>query len=314
MPKLNSANDEPVLPDELIRKMEQNMAYRFVGPSRHSAVKVCTWTKNSLRGCGTCYKEQFYGISAHRCLQMSPAIPFCTERCQFCWRLGELRTPRWVGPVDEPAVILDECIAARKLMLEGFCGQPAARGRVWEAERPNQVAISLDGEPLLYPKISELVEEVLSRKMTAYLVTNGTLPDVLKRLAEPTNLYVTLAGPNERVFEETTRPLVNKAWERLQESLSMLSSFSCATVVRLTLVKGLNFVEPEQYGKLIKKSGARFAEVKAAMSVGAARERFPYEAMPMHPEIKAFAAKVAESSGYRIKDDNSASRVVLLEK
>jgi tRNA wybutosine-synthesizing protein 1 len=94
----------------------------------------------------------------------------------------------------------------------------------------------------------------------------------------------------------------------------MLSNFSCATVVRLTLVKGMNMVEPEQYAKIIKNSGAKFAEIKAAMSVGAARERFPYSAMPLHPEIKAFAAEIAEKSGYRVKDDNSASRVVLLEK
>jgi len=312
MPKMNV--ECQVLPDELIRKMEKNMAYRFVGPSKHSAVKVCTWTKNSLRGCGTCYKEQFYGIASHRCIQMSPAVPFCTERCQFCWRLGELRAPKWVGPVDEPAVILDGCIAARKQMVQGFGGHKSARGKVWEAERPNQVAISLDGEPLLYPKISELIEEVLNRKMTAYLVTNGTLPDVLKNLSEPTNLYVTLAGPNAKVFEKTTRPLINKAWEKLQESISMLSNFSCATVVRLTLVKGMNMIAPEQYAKIIKKSGAKFAEIKAAMSVGAARERFPYSAMPLHPEIKEFAAKIAEASGYKIKDDNSASRVVLLEK
>jgi tRNA wybutosine-synthesizing protein 1 len=303
-----------VLPDELIRKMEQKVAYRFVGANRHSAVKICRWTKNSLRGCGTCYKEQFYGIASHRCLQMSPAIPFCTERCQFCWRLGELRAPKWVGPVDEPAQILDDCIAARRTLLQGFGGNDAARGRLWEAERPTQVAISLDGEPLLYPKISELIDEIISRKMTAYLVTNGTLPDVLERMSEPTNLYVTLAGPNEHIFNETARPLISNAWEKLQRSLEMLGSFSCATIVRLTLAKGMNFAEPKQYGKIIKKSGARFAEIKAAMSVGAARERFAYEAMPLHPEIKAFAEQVAEASGYRIKSEHAPSRVVLLEK
>lgn len=304
----------PVLPEELIHKMEQSMAYRFVGPNKHSAVKVCTWTKHSLRGRGTCYKEKFYGIQAHRCLQMTPAVPFCTERCQFCWRLGELRSPKWIGPVDEPKVILDGCIEARRQILQGFGGNPAAGGKVWEAERPNQVAISLDGEPLLYPKISELVDEVLGRNMTAYLVTNGTLPDVLKDLSEPTNLYVTLAGPNEKIFEKTTQPLISDAWKRLQKSLEMLANFSCNTVVRLTLVKGLNFVEPEQYGKLAKASGTKFIEVKAAMSVGAARERFPYSDMPRHPEIREFAEKIAEASGYRIKDEQTASRVVLLEK
>ncbi|MFB6069181.1 MAG: 4-demethylwyosine synthase TYW1, partial [Halobacterium sp.] len=38
----------------------------------HTAVQTCGWTKNALRGEGTCYKYAFYGIRSHRCIQMTP--------------------------------------------------------------------------------------------------------------------------------------------------------------------------------------------------------------------------------------------------
>ncbi|HRU81722.1 MAG TPA: hypothetical protein P5168_04145, partial [Candidatus Methanomethylicus sp.] len=59
--------------------------YRTVGG--HSAVKVCHWAKEALNGGEMCYKGRFYGISSHRCLQMSPAAAWCTNACLYCWRL-----------------------------------------------------------------------------------------------------------------------------------------------------------------------------------------------------------------------------------
>jgi len=306
-----------VLPKEYIEKMEKNMGYRFVGPSKHSAVKVCTWTKNSICGEGSCYKEQFYGIQSSSCLEMTPSVPFCTESCQFCWRLRELSAPKWVGPVDAPDVILDECIAERKKLMEGYSGNEKAQriGIVWQSKKPTQVAISLDGEPIMYPRINELIQIILDRGMTAYLVTNGTLPEKVKALDPlPTNFYITLAGPNKKVFLETVKPLIPDPWERLQESLSYMKDMSCETVVRLTMTKGLNMVDPEGYANILRKNEPKNVEVKAFMSVGAAREKLPYEAMPMHDEVKSFAEKVAELSGYTIKDEHAPSRVVLLKR
>ncbi|HEV2166838.1 MAG TPA: 4-demethylwyosine synthase TYW1, partial [Thermoplasmata archaeon] len=58
--------------------------YQLVG--RHSAVKLCYWTRQSLTQGRDCYKGRFYGIESHRCLQMSPAIDSCNLHCRFCWR------------------------------------------------------------------------------------------------------------------------------------------------------------------------------------------------------------------------------------
>lgn len=58
--------------------------YQLTG--RHSAVKLCYWTRQSLVNRRDCYKGRFYGIQSHRCLQMSPAIDSCNLHCRFCWR------------------------------------------------------------------------------------------------------------------------------------------------------------------------------------------------------------------------------------
>jgi len=299
-----------------IRRYEQ-LAYRVVGKHKHSAVKVCLWCKKALRGEGFCYKNKFYGIASHRCVQITPALFWCTHRCLFCWRNTDATfgTSMEGVEIDEPKEILDACIKAHVELLQGFKGNPdVSKERFEEAMKPKHVTLSLAGEPLLYPKVSELIEEILSRSMTCFVVTNGTKPEVLKRIAEPTQLYVTLPAPNKTVYERTCRPLITDGWERINESLSLLKSFSCNTVVRLTLVKGLNFVEPEGYARLIAKHEPKYVEVKSFMSVGFSRSRIPYEAMPLHEEIKKFAKIISDASGYKIKDEKRDSRVVLLER
>lgn len=302
-----------ILSEEDIQKMEK-IGYRFVGKHKHSAVKVCLWTKNSLVGKGACYKQKFYGIQTHRCLQMTPALPFCKHRCLFCWRNTKITYPEWRGPVDEPDEIIDGCIEAQRELLTGFGGNEKVDKKLWkEAQNPNQAAISLAGEPTEYPLISELVEAFKERGFTVFLVSNGTNPEVIEKLAEPTNLYITLPAPNKEIYKKTCIPVVD-SWDKIMKSLGLLKNFSCRTVVRLTLVKGLNFVNPEEYAKIVEKYEPDFLEVKSFMSVGFSRERLPYERMPLHEEIKEFAKKIEENCSYRIVDESKPSRVVLLKK
>jgi len=70
--------------DELKRKMLEKQGYRIVGD--HSAVKLCHWMRQSLYYNRPCYKQTFYGIESHRCVQMTPAVDWCSENCNFCWR------------------------------------------------------------------------------------------------------------------------------------------------------------------------------------------------------------------------------------
>jgi len=293
----------------------ERSGYRFVGEHKHGAVKVCHWTRKSLLNRGFCYKQQFYGIQSHRCLQLTPSLPFCDHRCLFCWRNIDLTHPSWMGEVDGPGDILDGAILAQMQLLSGFGGNPEVdKKKLKEAQTPKHCAISLAGEPMIYPKISEFIQECHRRGMTTFLVTNGLHPNRLEEVAEPTQLYISVVAPDPKTYEAICHPQVNDGWGRLNQSLELMPSFKCRKVIRLTLVKGLNLKDVPGYTKLIKRAEPDFIEPKAYMHVGFARARLKIESMPSHAEIKAFAEELARGTGYEIVDDSEPSRVVLLKK
>ncbi|MFW9784066.1 MAG: radical SAM protein, partial [Candidatus Heimdallarchaeota archaeon] len=134
-----------------------------------------------------------------------------------------------------------------------------------EAMYPNHAAISLDGEPLLYPLMSDLIKEFRNEKMTTFLVTNGTLPDKLENLMSlPSQLYLTLPAPNEKLYKKICRPMIKNGWDSINRSLELLDSLSCRSLVRLTAVKDLNLNESfiKDYTKLIEKANPNFFELK----------------------------------------------------
>ena len=47
---------------EKIKETLKKQHYEIAGKNQHSAVQICRWTKKSLIGEGSCYKEKFYGI------------------------------------------------------------------------------------------------------------------------------------------------------------------------------------------------------------------------------------------------------------
>ena len=105
------------LNEEQAQELEKQ-GYRLVG--NHSAVKTCGWTRTSLAGKGTCYKEKFYGIKSHQCLQMTSCM-YCANRCLFCWR-GEKApvSKSWYGEIDDPKEIVDNAIKEHIQLLQGF--------------------------------------------------------------------------------------------------------------------------------------------------------------------------------------------------
>jgi tRNA wybutosine-synthesizing protein 1 len=290
-----------------------NAGYRIVGA--HSAVSICHWTKESLRRGRVCYKEKWYGIESHRCLEMTPSLVWCTHQCQFCWRPLDFTNPGEPRP-DDPREIIDGCIEQRKMLLTGFKGSGVVDKKKWEeAIRPTSAAISLAGEPTLYPRIGELIGEFKKRKMTTFLVTNGTRPDRLKMLVnEPTNLYISLCAPDKETYLKVNRSVISDGWERLNESLDLMKSFSCRKVLRLTLVKGLNMISPEKYAKFVLKAQPDFVEPKGYSWVGDSRQRLGEENVPTMADMKKFATVLAEKTGYKIEAENEPSKVLLLKK
>lgn len=304
-----------MIPPQRMERLEK-AGYRIIGG--HSAVKVCHWTRKSLLDRGVCYKEIFYGgdlgVRSHRCLQLTPSLQFCDHRCIFCWRDTALTKGAWEGRADEPSSILDGAIRAQRILLSGFGGNPGVnRRKLEEAMNPTQCAISLAGEPTLYPLIGDFVEECDKRKMTTFLVTNGQHPEVIERV-RPTQLYVSVVAPDEETYRKVCNPVSARGWDRLMESLSALGNASCRRALRLTMVRGINMKEPEKYARLIELSEADFVEVKAYMFVGFSRRRLELQNMPSHAEIKDFAGRLAGITGYSLISESEPSRAVLLKK
>lgn len=290
--------------------------YGIVG--NHSSVQICRWTKKSLLDEGNCYKEQFYGIKSYGCCQMSPCI-ICQNRCLHCWRPIEessIKIEKW----DSPEKLIENAIQSYRKLISGFKGNSKVNLKKWkESQNPNQFAISLIGEPTLYPHIGKMIQILREKKITTFLVTNGLTPAILNKLNNkkqlPTQLYLSLNSSNKEDYEKWHRSQDKQAWSKLMKTIAMFPKLKTRKVIRLTLVRGENMNKICEYAELIKKSKADFIEAKGFMSVGYSRKRFGYEKMPNMAEIKKFAEMlVKELKGYKVLDEHEYSRVVLLGK
>ncbi len=311
------------IPSELEAKMKKQ-GYHFVG--RHSAVKICEYAANGLNDKTLCYKNKFYGIRSWRCLQATPAIG-CDLACRFCWRsMPEESGVKWnelnaFDKWDEPSGIIEGMIEAQRKIVSGYkanADTELKKKRWKEANEPLHATLSLTGEPTFYPRLSELIKGFHERGMSTFLVSNGTLPDALKKLDPlPTQLYISLQAPDEETYMNTTRPKIKDAWKNFLESLKFMSTLKSRTVLRMTLVKGLNMKNPEGYAELIKLARPMYVEVKGFSFVGGARNKergLSLEDMPRHGEIREFADKLAELTGYIKTDEHEVSRIVLLSR
>jgi len=307
------------LPEKLLEKFGVQH-YHLVGA--HSAIKICKWTKESLLNGRSCYKNSFYGIRSWRCIQCSPMVS-CNFACRFCWRTApsdigvkfdELTEPDW----DSPEFLADELMKEQARIVSGYKGNSKTNLERWaEAKKPAHVALSLIGEITAYPYLSELIDEFRKRKMSTFLVSNGSNPEKLERIKLPTQLYVSIYGPDESTYRKTARPMIRNYWKRVNETLELFPSLKTRKVIRLTLVKGLNLIKPEGYAKLILKAMPDYVEPKAFMFVGGARfdnRMLNLSDMPSHSEIKKFSEKLADETGYIISDGREDSRVVLLSR
>ena len=211
----------------------------------------------------------------------------------------------------EPKELLEGVLREQQRILSGYGGsQITDRPRLEEARRPAHVAISLMGEPTLYPYLQELVEEISRMNMTSFLVTNGTRPEVLEKV-RPTQLYVSLNATDQELYRQVSNPR-GDYWGKICESLSLLKDHQSRTVIRLTLALGVNMREPGEYARLLEMAEPDFVEAKAYMHLGRSRDRLKREAMPSHAEIMSFSMELSEALGYELADAVPLSRVVLL--
>ncbi|UCD97201.1 MAG: 4-demethylwyosine synthase TYW1 [Candidatus Bathyarchaeota archaeon] len=320
-PGFNSGSETTCLEDNVNDLMKRMKSQRYHLIGNHSALKRCRWLYNSLVHNRPCYKEKFYGVKSHRCIQMTPTVFNCTLRCLFCWRIqsGDL-TFYWdetdFYKRDDPEEILSGCLKAQMRLLSGYKANPkVAAQKLEEAKSPNQVAISLSGEPTLYPRLGELLKLFHKNGFTTFLVSNGTFPEALSTLGEePTQLYISSCAPDKKTFNSLCRPLIKNAWLKQMETLDLLQSFRCPTVMRMTLVRNHNLRHPEKYAKLVEKANPTYLEPKAYMHVGFSRLRLGYANTPSYEEVSDFAVSLSNETGFNVLNESKESRVFLLSR
>ncbi|MFH0701453.1 MAG: 4-demethylwyosine synthase TYW1 [Candidatus Woesearchaeota archaeon] len=305
------------------KKKALTQQYRLVG--RHSAVKICHWTKECLRNGRVCYKQEFYGIHTGNCLEMTPVIT-CNHRCLHCWRDTTLFAPKWEGVADDPKEIIKGCIEARKKLMIGFGGRENVKSENLKFQQyllPDHAAISLTGEPCLYPRLPELIDSFFEdfNFRTVFLVTNGTVPEMLKRIGKesnhyPTNIYLSLQAYDFPSHKKLNHPVIPATWDLMQESMQYLATIKdkTRTIMRITAIKGMNMAQAKEFLPYIKLMQPHFIEVKGYGFLGMSRRRLTEENVPSWEEVQQFAEEIAKVSGYKVGMKHEASDIVQLKE
>jgi tRNA wybutosine-synthesizing protein 1 len=302
-----------------VREKLRRMNYALVGGT--SAVQVCRWTKNSLRGDRGCWKEKFYGISSAGCCQMSPSVMWCENQCLHCWRPIEMNLGTELPMIDDPIDILNGVVAERKKLLRGFGGRKGIDFKKLErAMEPSLYTMSLSGEATLYPRLSEMFKEIRRQGAVSFLVTNGLNPQVIKNLdVLPTQITISMNAPNKDLFLKWHRSSVKNAWEKFNESLNVIRELKgkVRRAVRLTLVKGENMSDEnvDEYVDLIRKAEPDFVHVKGFKSIGYARDRLGYDKQVWFDGVRDYALKILEKlDGYKVGGEDERCCVVMLAR
>ena len=314
--------DKKCIPTDMLQALVRQK-YHIAG--EHSAAKICHYAGLSMQEKGECYKSRFYGISSHRCLQCTPVLLFCNHSCVFCWRMmpekkvAATDLPPGKFKWGEPKEIADGLLEAQRCIVSGFGGNPkVSKEKYNEARAPKHVALSLTGEPLMYPKMEGLLEEFASRGMTTFLVTNGTFPErVAKWKTFPTQFYVSMVAPNEGVYRQAIRPSSPALWKKYLKMLELMPLIGkkTRTVLRMTIARGINDADLEGYAKQIMIARPHYVEVKSMVFVGGARQpsrKLTLDSMLKMGEVEEIAGKLAEMTKYVVSDRHAPSRVVLM--
>ncbi|RAL53635.1 hypothetical protein DM860_012250 [Cuscuta australis] len=308
--------EEKEMVSPVIRASLEKQGYKIIGS--HSGVKICRWTKSQLRGRGGCYKHSFYGIESHRCMEATPSLA-CANKCVFCWRHHTNPVGKsWRWKMDDPLEIVQTAIELHTKMIKQMKGVPGVKSdRLAEGLSPRHCALSLVGEPIMYPEINSLVDELHRRRISTFLVTNAQFPERIMMLKPVTQLYVSVDAATKDSLKAIDRPLFGDFWERFLDSLKALKEKQQRTVYRLTLVKGWNTEDVDAYSNLFSIGNPDFIEIKGVTYCGSsATSKLTMENVPWHSDVKEFSEALAKKSNreYEVACEHVHSCCVLLAK
>lgn len=316
MRESQTANESQEMVTPMQRKALTKEGYKIIGS--HSAVKLCRWTKHQLRGRGGCYKHTFYGITSYQCMETTPSLA-CANKCVFCWRHHKNPVGRvWRWKIDEPEGLIVGSIERHQNMIKELRGLPGLNLERWkEAFTVRHCALSLVGEPIMYPHINTFCRKLHQRRISSFLVTNAQFPEKIAALEPITQLYVSVDAATKDALQAVDRPLFKDFWERFLACLRELRRKGQRTVYRLTLVKSYNMQDIEKYAELIEIGQPDFIEVKAVTYCGKSDgSDLTMKHVPWHEEVCDFCTALVEKTNgvYGLAAQHAHSNCVLLAK
>jgi tRNA wybutosine-synthesizing protein 1 len=260
-------------------------------------------------------------------MEATPAVA-CANKCTFCWRQNSHPVSISWKPyqIDEPQDIFDGMLKAHAQLVKQLKGADVSETNFAEAVehnlKPKHAALSLVGEPVFYPRINELVDMLHAETISTFLVTNGQFPEALRALKPITQLYLSVDASNAMRWKELDRPLFVDYWERFHECLEIIKQrqLTQRTVCRMTLIKGKNMENVEEYAELFMKAAPGFIELKGVTFAAWDKETTGLsndDNVPWHEEVMLFARqleKVMRPHGYEIACVHEHSCSVLLAR
>eukprot|EP01127_Copromyxa_protea_P005461 TRINITY_DN15390_c0_g1_i1.p1 TRINITY_DN15390_c0_g1~~TRINITY_DN15390_c0_g1_i1.p1 ORF type:complete len:687 (-),score=176.60 TRINITY_DN15390_c0_g1_i1:106-2127(-) len=304
-----------------MHKALSKQGYQLIGT--HSGVKLCRWTKAMLRGRGGCYKHTFYGISSFQCMEMTPSLA-CANKCVFCWRHHTNPVAKeWKWKVDKAEFLVEGAMENHVKMIKSLRGVPGVQPeRFQEAQNIQHCALSLVGEPILYPHINDLLDILHKKKISTFMVTNAQFPDKLDKLCNVTQLYLSIDAATKETLKAIDRPLFSDFWERFLDSIVSLRKKGQRTVFRLTLVKDYNMDDMSNYADLVKLGVPDFIEVKGVTYCGTSEASpLTIKNTPFQKEVLDFCQRLCdvvnsvvspEDAVYEISCEHEHSLCVLI--
>lgn len=242
----------------------------------------------------------------------------CVQPCVLCRAHAD---PLADSSTGRPS-INDECIRplarTTRPHRNSIVVRNASLTRRWqEAFIVRHCALSLVGEPIMYPHINKLIRLLHGRKISSFLVTNAQFPECISALEPVTQLYVSIDAATKDTLRAIDRPLFSDFWERFLASLDALRTKGQRTVFRMTLIQGqnMNTEHLASYVDLINRGQPALIEIKGVTWCGESKgSNLSMANVPWHAEVKAYCEALCEKTGgaYELACEHAHSCCVLL--
>lgn len=224
--------------------------------------------------------------------------------------------------MDPPEMLVEGGIKRHVAMINQLRGVPGVvPERFEEAFKPRHCALSLVGEPIVYPEINRFCKLLHERGISSFLVTNAQFPEQIENLVPVTQLYISCDAATKEDLKAVDRPIFEDFWERFTTSIDALAHKPQRTVFRLTLVAKMNMTGIAEYAALVRRGRPDFVEIKGVTFCGSGKTNpLTMANVPWHDDVVEFSTQLCEAIGavdgleYGVASEHEHSNCVLLAR